>query len=202
MRKRLTETMIDAFKPKATGRYLVYDSKVPGLAVRVSRTGRKTFCLIARFNSKHPTRRSLGAIGKVSLDEAREKAHAWHQQLARGSDPSVAGSDSTSFGALAHQLFVHIGANRRAWDCERTVTRELISRWNGRPVASIKRTDVLEVTDAAIARGSPYAAHHAWAYARRIFNYAIARGLLEHSPCDRVRPRDIIGTEGRRARAR
>jgi integrase len=44
-------------------------------------------------------------------------------------------------------------------------------------------------------RGTPHAAHQALIYARRLFNWAIARDTygLMISPCDRVSARDLIG---------
>src|SRR5688572_597195 len=84
MRKRLNEEAIDALVAKRK-RYLVYDSIVPGLAVRVSPKGKKTFVMVARFNgNKHPTRRSLGVYGKLTLGRARETA----QRVHRGSQSS------------------------------------------------------------------------------------------------------------------
>ena len=61
---------------------------------------------------------------------------------------------------------------------------------------------MLTVVDAIVDRGKPYAAHNALGYARRVFNWAIARGTygLESSPCDRMRPKEIIGA--RKARTR
>jgi hypothetical protein len=47
------------------------DSVVPALAVRVSPKGRKTFVMVARFNgAKHPTRRKLGAVGHMTVEQA------------------------------------------------------------------------------------------------------------------------------------
>ena len=93
MRKRLNEEAIDALIAKRK-RYLVYDSIVPGLAVRVSPKRKKTFVMVARFNgNKHPTRRSLGVYGKLTLDRARETA----QRVHRGSQAS----SKDTFGEIA-----------------------------------------------------------------------------------------------------
>ena len=79
MRKRLNDETIHALAPKRK-RYLVYDSTVPGLAVRVSPKGKKSFVMVARFNgNKHPTRRSLGVVGRITLERAREKAQSIHR---------------------------------------------------------------------------------------------------------------------------
>ena len=53
----------------------------------------------------------------------------------------------------------------------------------------------MAVIDAAVLRGSPYQAHNLLGHIRRLFNWAIARGLygLDRSPCDRMKPKEVIG---------
>jgi integrase len=56
--------------------------------------------------------------------------------------------------------------------------------------------------DDAVARGAPYQAHNLLGHVRRLFNWAIARGAygLERSPCDRMKPADVIGRKALRTR--
>src|ERR1700727_2350216 len=63
----------------AHGRVDYHDSIVPGLALRVTATGHKSFVLIARFprHPEHPTRRAIGAYGRITLEQARDTARAW-----------------------------------------------------------------------------------------------------------------------------
>lgn len=185
MRKRLTDAAIDSLKPKAK-RYLVYDAVVSGLAVRVSPRGKKTFCLVGRWGAKHATRKSLGVFGHIGINDARQKAQDCHRKVSLPSTGPI-------FKVVAEQFLAHIRHQKRVRDTELIVRRDFIPRWGDRLLTDVKRSDILEITDAALARGAPYAAHHAWAHCRRLYNWAIARGLVEHSPCDRVRPKDIIG---------
>lgn len=71
-----------------------------------------------------------------------------------------------------------------------------------RPITSIRSGDILEVLDGVVARGAPYQAHSLFASARRMFNWAIARGVygLDRSPCDRMKPVDVIGPRAIRTR--
>ncbi len=183
MRKRLTDAVVESLQPK-TKRYLVYDSVVSGLAVRVSPAGRKTFVIVGRHGTKHSTRKSLGA--GLTLDEARAKAQSCHRN---GGLPKR----GPTFGEVADRFLAHIKHQKRVQDVRYVIYREFMPRWRDRQLSDVKRADILEVIDAALLRGHPYAAHHAWAHCRRLYNWAIARGLVEHSPCDRVRPKDIIG---------
>lgn len=92
-KKTLTARQIKSTKLKAPAEKRVEyrDAIVPGLALRVTDTGHKTFVLVARYplNPKNPTRRALGASGAITLDEAREKARRWLALIEKRIDPRV-----------------------------------------------------------------------------------------------------------------
>ena len=95
-RKVLTDRAIKALKAPPPGkRAEVLDAIVPGLGIRCTDRGVKSFFLRARFPGasarNHPTRRLLGVYRAISLDEARDKARAWHELLTAGVDPGKAG---------------------------------------------------------------------------------------------------------------
>lgn len=73
------------------GRADYQDALVPGLALRVSAAGHRTFVLVARYpmNPKNPTRRALGQHGAITLEHAREKARLWLALIAKGIDPAI-----------------------------------------------------------------------------------------------------------------
>src|ERR1700686_3660475 len=67
-------SVIGSRKPALPGKRDEYqDSIVPGLALRVTDRGHKSFVLVARYPShtRNPTRRALGSYGALSLDSAR-----------------------------------------------------------------------------------------------------------------------------------
>jgi Arm DNA-binding domain len=89
MSKRLIDRKLQALKLAAPGkRYDVPDADVRGLAVRVSDTT-KRFVLIARFpGSPNSTRRTIGEYPSIGLADARQKARAWRDLIAKGIDPA------------------------------------------------------------------------------------------------------------------
>ena len=88
-RKVLTDRTLKSLKPAAS-HYDVWDATVPGLGVRVSQTGRKTFVLMARIRrGSHPTRRALGVYGAITLADARTKAQEWLKLIGQGIDPII-----------------------------------------------------------------------------------------------------------------
>jgi integrase len=193
MKRNLTEELIDALEVKRR-RYICMDKQVPWLGVSVSPRGKKSFVMVARFNSRHPTRR---ALGKLTLDAARDKAREWHKQLSRGIDPKR--QKSHKFGDVCTDWFKHIRHQRRADDAERIVRKRLKDWWS-KPIASITKQDVRDAVGAVKDRGTMCAAHQLLAHMRRVFNYAVDEEHIEHSPCDRVSARRLIGERGVRQR--
>ena len=94
-----------------------------------------------------------------------------------------------------------------------TIRRELIPAWGARSVAEITRRDVINVIEAIRDRGGPkpepgtrrkeggpYAARHALASARRLFDWLVARDVLAQSPCERVKSKEAHGSPETRKR--
>ena len=91
-RQNLTDRFINSRKPAPAGQRQEYtDAIVPGLALRVTDRGHKSFVLISRYpsNPKNPTRRVLGYVGVIGLDEARQKAREWLELVGKGIDPKA-----------------------------------------------------------------------------------------------------------------
>ena len=87
-RINLTDRKLAAFRARPGERPELMDTASPGLGVRVSETGTRTFFLRARFpGSANPVRRSLGTYPAMPLAEARAKAAEWRVMLKRGIDP-------------------------------------------------------------------------------------------------------------------
>src|SRR5215469_3524985 len=111
-RNKLTDRFIASRKNAPEGKRDDYqDAIVPGLALRVTDRGHKSFVLVARYPS-NPTRRMLGTVyvpaksdrvpakynvpvaegeitgGALTLAEARAKARRWLDLLSRRIDPA------------------------------------------------------------------------------------------------------------------
>ena len=215
MSKRvLNDRTLKALKPAKEGqRYEVMDAIVPGLGVRVTERGTKTFMLVARFpGSTNPTRRALGEYGALSLEKARTKARHWHELINAGVDPAAEvlrqKQDEQrkrvgTFAAVAADFIAEkLSTERRGHDAELMICNEFLPRWGERPIGDITAQDVVVVVKAAKARGATYMAHSLLATARRLFSWAIDQQAygLQTSPCDRLKPKSIIGEKRPRER--
>jgi integrase len=215
-KRSLTDRALKALEnaPAAAGKtYDVRDGIVPGLCARVMPSGARTFVLVARYpGSNNPTRRSLGSYGELTLEAAREKARAWLALIDRGIDPrheeerqrlGELRKQKNSFAVVAEEFIKrHVSKTRKAAVVERELRREFIDRWGDRPITDITQHDVVAVIDEVVDRGAPYQAHNLLGHVRTMFNWAIARGVygLERSPCDRLRPKQVIGAKKARQR--
>jgi hypothetical protein len=93
MKVELTDAFItspDRVPP--VGKRVEYaDSVVPGLALRVSDLGHRSFVLVKRFPlaPMNPTRRTICQYGEMPLDQVRAEAQRWLGLLRIGIDPKV-----------------------------------------------------------------------------------------------------------------
>ena len=203
----LTEPYIKALKAAPPGqRYAVADALVPGLKVRVTDRGAKSFILWRRYGgAANPAARALGSVGVLTLAAARDKARELDRddQAGSRSAPRPAEREDNSFGVVMEEyLKRHVAGKRKAKDVEREIRKELLPRWRSRSLASITRKDVTQLVDEIKDRGAPYQAHNMLGHAKTFFNWAIERGIygMETSPCDRIKPSRLIGPKAPRQR--
>jgi integrase len=212
VRRSLTDRTLKGLKPE-DDHYDEWDALVPGLGVRVSPSGRKTFVLAVRFpGSKNPTRRALGTYGELTLEQARTKARKWLALIEQGRDPQVEEERlraaeqrkrANTFAAVAEDFIKDkLPGERKGGEVERDIRREFLPVLGSRPIADITPFDIVSIVKAAKDRGSPYQAHNLLGTARRLFSWAIDQHAygLEMSPCDRLKPKSLIGTKAARSR--
>lgn len=95
--------------------------------------------------------------------------------------------------------FRHLTRTRTKKEVERVIRLQLLPHLSGRPLAEVRKRDMIAAIDAQ-AVSSASNAHHLLSYSRRFFNWACARDLLDHSPCERVSGRLLIGPQAFRQR--
>ena len=73
--RRLTKQIIDTLLPEAKD-YVVWCGKLPGFGCRVRPSGHKSFIVMYRAGGRNATPRkvTIGAYGKLTVDQAREEA--------------------------------------------------------------------------------------------------------------------------------
>jgi integrase len=209
----LTKKKLDALRPAPAGeRYEIMDANVPGLGIRVTDKGKRTFVLVGRFpGGNNPTRRAVGEYGALTLEAARQKAREWIALVQRGTDPKVE-EQRLRYGELRKQrhtfatvaeeyLKQHVAGQRTARDTTRAIRKELIVPLGAKPVAEVTREDVTNILR-VIKDRAPYMAHIVYGHVQSLYAWAINEGTygLEAAPTDRMKPAKLIGAKKPRQR--
>jgi integrase len=213
-KQTLTDRTIKAIKPAPAGQRIeIWDAVVPGLGVRTTDRGAKSFVLATRYpGSTNPARRALGAYGELTLEQARTKARQWLDLIGRGIDPQAEierqrlneqRKRAGTFAALVEDFVREkLPTERRGRNAELHLRGVFLPRWGDRPVTEITPADVKAIVREVKAEGKPTQAHALLATVRRLFNWAIEQDDygLEHSPCDHIKAKSLIGQLRSRSR--
>jgi hypothetical protein len=148
-RKNLTATLVSGLKPAPKGtRYQVMDTQVPGLGVRITDKGHRTYILHVRYpDSLSPSRREIGRCADISLTDAREKARRWRQLIQKGIDPAdqerrqrdaAIIKRKTTFAAVVDDFIRDkLSTERNGADAERQIRRDLMPVWQELAITEI-----------------------------------------------------------------
>ena len=198
-RQLLTDVAIRKLASPASGQLEVWDSRLPGFGIRVSSKGTRSFVLLYRYNGRS-RRLTLGRYPILSLADARAKAKQALADVAKQTDPGDAkkaarsGRSIEGYG-LIFELFAsefiekYAAPQNKDWrESQRIFARDFIPHWRDRDIREISKADVTKIIDGIVARGSPGAANHALAAIRRLFNWAVERGVIDLSPVQGLKP--------------
>src|SRR5687768_8310655 len=113
----LNAKKLAALKPESK-RVQVFDADQPGLAIRITPDGTKSFSVVYRFQGRW-RRLTIGKYPAVSLADARTRTREALRDAERGDDPiarKVAVQEAGTFGELA-ELYMeeHSKAKKRSW---------------------------------------------------------------------------------------
>ena len=190
--KILTERTVQTAKPKAA-RYGKPDGIVPGQQLIIQPTGEKSYAIFPRIHGKQ-VKITIGDASVLTLAEARIKGKAIIAQAADGIDPREVRQEAARTAADTVEVVVRRYIERyqkvhnRTWEeVQWRLEREILPAWGKRPITSISRRDVIALLDGIVDRGVPITANRTLTVARKMFNWAIERDLIETSPFDHVK---------------
>ena len=139
-RRALTAASVDRIKPPGSGQVEHFDKGFPGLALRISYGGGRSFVYFYRVGSKL-RRMTLGTYPAISLAQAREAWRKARQDVAAGRDPAKVRNreaSGTDFESVAREwLKRDQGKNKSVREVERVLVRELLPAWGHRSVTDI-----------------------------------------------------------------
>jgi integrase len=186
-RVKLTERTVQALRPDPIRQVDYFDVRWPGFGVRVSPAGRKSWVVMYRFRGR-VRRVTIGPYPYVSLADARARAKTVMSQVFQGTDPAevkAAERRAETFAQLATEyLERHAKPRKRTWrEDERILKRELLPHWGKMKAKEVTRRDVRLLIDRLVDRGVATYANRIFALARKVFNFALQRDIVDTNPC-------------------
>jgi integrase len=167
MRVHLTDRFCAHAKANGQPQTDYFDATVPGLALRVTSNGTKSWTLVHGT----PRRRiTLGRYPVLSLAAART-----------GAIETREGRTSGTISALAEVYLKAINGLRSAPEIERRLRKDVLPVIGHIPLRELHRRDVTRVIDA---KAAPIAARRAFEDIRGMVRFAVSRGDLDYNPID------------------
>jgi len=191
---KLTQQLVERATGPATGQRFLRDTRVAGLALRVTSGGAKAWVWEGRVRGR-VRRITLGPYPALSLAQAREQGLGVAGAVARGEDPAAARArerGELTFGRLA-ELYMerHALPRKRSAAGDKRMLRDVLAvrqeergpaavpaGWRHRRLSDLTREDLAQLHARLGRDGGPYAANRALALLRTMFNLAHTWGLL------------------------
>ena len=143
---KLTEAICkSATCPAGGDRVTLTDTKMPGLILRVTEGGARSFYSYKWFNGQ-PIKLKLGDWPAITLEQARDLANAVNMKIAGGVDPraekQTIKAEMTLGELFQHYLEVHAKPHKRSWRADVDRYDSTLKQWANRKLSSIRHTDV------------------------------------------------------------
>lgn len=189
---KFTDIYIKNLKPEPT-KY--YKREANGFAVKVWPSGVKTWVYIYTFESKRKEMR-LGEYPALKLADARTKYNEAYELHKNGRDPGAEERQQKEERRLAdtiedlvkEYIKKHAKVNKRSWkNDERLLNKEVVPIWGDRKAEDIRKRDVVLLLESIVERGSPAMSNQTLKIVRKMFNFAVERDILQHTPCTGVK---------------
>ena|SRR5688572_9497839 len=186
---KLTARTVQSLKPTPGKRAEHFDHQVPGLALRVTPTGAKSWTVLYRHRGRL-RRLTLGTLDVLGLAKARERARSALADARDGGDPAAekqhAKKAETVSELVTNYLEKYAKRRKRSWKEDARILKAYVTpKWQHRAIADITRRDVRTLLD-DLAERAPVMANRVLSCVRKMLNFAIDQELIEHNPAARI----------------
>ncbi|MHA6687665.1 tyrosine-type recombinase/integrase [Mesorhizobium sp. A556] len=184
---KITKRVVDAIKPNDTDVY-VFDNELIGFGIRVRKTGAMSY--IARYRAASgrsaPVRRiTIAKVGKITPDQARDRAKELLADVVKGADPAKERSEyrkAPTFEEVAKKFLEHIEAKRKpatALSYKQLLAKHAYPAFGNKKAGEVSAEDIeklhLRLAD------KPMAANRIRAIISSMYNWATT-GKKKHLP--------------------
>ena len=167
-----------------------FDAATPGLALRVTEKGVKSWTVLYRHRGKL-RRLTLGSLKTLGLADARLRAQNAIRAAGDGKDPASekqrAKQAETISDLITDYIEKYAQKRKRSWrEDQRILNNEVLPHWKHRAIADIKRRDVRTLLEPIAERGAATMANRVLACVRKMFSFAVDQELIERNPAARL----------------
>ena len=196
----LTDVQIKKL-PTPTTRREIPDGKIAGLYLVLQPSGGKSWALRFRDAGKS-AKLTLGPYPTLDLANARRRAQEALGEVASGKNPAAdkkaarqaqkaANSTADRVKDVA-EAFVEKYVKRKVGDswareAERLLAKEINPKLGTKRLGEVKKSEIHDLLDGIVDRGAPIVANRTLAVFRRLCNWAVERGVIDKSPCDKIK---------------
>lgn len=201
--ERLTKRSVDAIKPDGT-EFTVWDAALTGFGVRVRPNGAMSYVVVYRagHGRKAPVRRlTIGPVGKLTVEQARQLARRAIGSVAHGRDPALEKSNTRkalTVGELIEAFLAeHVAVKRKPLTFEgykRALTTYVETEFGALAADKLTRAAVAKL-HLKLAR-TPAAANYTIAVVRSMYSFAEQRGHVPEG-CNPARRIEKYPEQGR-----
>lgn len=207
-RKLFTDLAVERLKAPAKRREIA-DAGMPHLYLVAQPSGVKSWAVRYRYGGR-PRKLTVGQFPGVGVIKARERAQAALEALDRGEDPAIKrladrasqhrpAADPDTFGVLIRAYFSsHLIPHTRSWrqtagilglrviegdpPAFEEIPGRLAARWAERPIASIRRRDLIAWSDERKAAGVGRVVNRTLSALGTFFAWCVGREIIDVSP--------------------
>lgn len=202
-----TKAALLAIPVPVEGRVTYHDRKTPGLQLRVTAAGAKTFSVFRRVKGGSPVRLTIGRFPDVSIEKARQLAMSHTAELAVGTDLAElqrkARSVMTFADLFAEYMKRHSKINKRTWQEDESKYNQYLAAPLGRKrLSEVSRKNIADIHSKITADGHAVTANRVQALVSSVFGWAISVDMWDQNPAmgikknvERSRDRFIQGAE-------
>jgi integrase len=178
-RMTLTQVFVDTLVcPTGKSKQDYFDTKITGLVVQVSSTGRKTFYLRYQNERKVTVQRKLVCASNVKLVDARELAKKQLSQIALGVDPFDAKKILKDVPTVAEfvidNYLPYVKTYKRSWDTDASLIKNhVLPNFGKLYMDDISKKDIIQFISQHAKTHKPGSVNRVIILLRYIFNLSI-----------------------------
>jgi integrase len=169
---------------------IIADDVLPGFALKVRASGRKTYVYRYRIGGRQSTF-TIGPAEAFTPAQAREEAKKKAGDVAKGIDPNDSKRAARAMPTIREYaaLYVEHSTNVSLRDDQAKLSKVLLPRWGSRPLDGLRQSDIRQLLKSLSQGGrSPATVNRYRSLLSALFNRAVSDGILAKNPVSGIKP--------------